>query len=746
MILATQILKQTLRKWQLLKTAEVFVLSIGITILTFLLSANLWLSFVLFLVSVVLLALWVKPWKYSLETVCKYLDRSIPELEDSASLLLAPSSELSLLGRIQQSIIAEKITSHKRDIKFKNQLGRNALIALFCLLLGVGIRYSGVLQSSWSISEIPLEEAIHFQALDSAEQKISPPVITNQKVTIKYPKYTKKAATTTSKMNLKILEGAKVTWNIGFDTIITKATMQFGSTELDMLFKNDTYWKSIVVDSSSIYNLKFYDLASNSYLSDLYALELVKDEVPVIEVKGLPQFSSFDFDEEHRVAFTTKINDDFGIAEAYIIATVSKGSGESVKFREEKLSFDTDIQPNAREMVLQKSLDLQQLKMELGDELYFYIETKDFKQPRPNISRTETYFAVIKDTVSGGFAVEGTLGADLMPDYFRSQRQLIIDTEKLIASRKKIAKSEFNTISNELGFDQKALRLKYGKFMGDETEGSFSSDTDQVTDTNTGTEDENTLAEYTHDHDGANEHNLVDHDHDHDHEEAHDKKGTQETEDPLEAYLHNHGDPESATLFTQSLRSKLKQAMTEMWDAELYLRLFEPEKSLPYQYKALKLIQEIKNSARIYVHRIGFDPPPIKEEKRLTGKIDEISNVIKKQDIALDEVNPYIKETIGRIEMILTDNQKAGSSDRELFEKAGNELAVLAIEMPVKYLKTLQDLKWLSQAKSPSREQWYAAQQGLLDAIPENEASPTIQRGFHREINSYVLEALDAND
>ena len=52
------------------------------------------------------------------------------------------------------------------------------------------------------------------------------------------------------------------------------------------------------------------------------------------------------------------------------------------------------------------------------------------------------------------------------------------------------------------------------------------------------------------------------------------------------------------------------------------------EKSLPHQYKALKIIQDIKNSARIYVHRIGFDPPPIKEESRLSGDIDEIKNFV----------------------------------------------------------------------------------------------------------------------
>ena len=35
----------------------------------------------------------------------------------------------------------------------------------------------------------------------------------------------------------------------------------------------------------------------------------------------------------------------------------------------------------------------------------------------------------IKDTTSTQFAVEGTMGVDLMPEYFRSQRQIIIDTE-----------------------------------------------------------------------------------------------------------------------------------------------------------------------------------------------------------------------------------------------------------------------------------------------------------------------------
>ena len=108
--------------------------------------------------------------------------------------------------------------------------------------------------------------------------------------------------------------------------------------------------------------------------------------------------------------------------------------------------------------------------MDVGDELYFYIEAYDEKEPKRSVARSETYFAVIKDTITDQFAVQGTLGVDQMPDYFRSQRQLIIDTEKLIKDKPTISTQEFKFRSNELGFDQKALRLKYGQFMGDESE------------------------------------------------------------------------------------------------------------------------------------------------------------------------------------------------------------------------------------------------------------------------------------
>jgi len=247
------------------------------------------------------------------------------------------------------------------------------------------------------------------------------------------------------------------------------------------------------------------------------------------------------------------------------------------------------------------------------------------------------------------------------------------------------------------------------------------------------------LEDYTHDHDGDNEHNLVDHEH----EEA---ETTEEKDDPLDAYLHNHDDPEESTLFTQSLKSKLRQAMAEMWDAELHLRLYTPENSLPFQYRALKLIQEIKNSARIYVHRIGFDPPPIKEDKRLTGEIDAVKTYQKTDVISQIDEFDSMRKSVARITEIHSKRSIISDNDRKLFAAAGSELAALAIEKPGSYLNTLQGLKLLSEQKQSSAWQLLEVQSGLMTALPDMDTSPKKEARFNDEINTLMLKELEIND
>ncbi len=58
----------------------------------------------------------------------------------------------------------------------------------------------------------------------------------------------------------------------------------------------------------------------------------------------------------------------------------------------------------------------------------------------------------------------------VLPAYFRSQRQIIIDAEKLIGDKRILSKDTFQKRSDAIGVDQHTLRLRYGQFLGEEDE------------------------------------------------------------------------------------------------------------------------------------------------------------------------------------------------------------------------------------------------------------------------------------
>ncbi len=58
-----------------------------------------------------------------------------------------------------------------------------------------------------------------------------------------------------------------------------------------------------------------------------------------------------------------------------------------------------------------------------------------------------------------------------------------------------------------------------------------------------------------------------------------------------------------------------------MWDAEKALRAITPKPALAPEYKALAAIKELQQAERIYLARTAFVPPPLKEDKRLSGDV-----------------------------------------------------------------------------------------------------------------------------
>ena len=473
--------------------------------------------------------------------------------------------------------------------------------------------------------------------------------------------------------------------------------MMLSDSDTLNLSKNQTLKRNF--KKSDNYRYGFRD-GAQQYISDYHSIEVIKDQVPTVEISGIDEYQKLDWAEDHKISFGIAINDDYGLADGRIIATVAKGQGESVKFREK--GFDLKgFSAGNKSYTGNHTFSTKSFDMEPGDELYFYIAAKDNCPYRDQMVKSATYFVAISDTATYEYVDDASMQVDLMPDFFRSQRQIIIDTEHLISIKNQISKDSFNSLSNELGFDQKLLRLKYGQFLGEENESGIAIENDIEL------EEDHDHDHADHDHDHDHDHDdkensimseardlLSSYMHDHDHEEEEGllmaTKGTvkEEATNPswVKELAHNHDNTEEATFHNISAKTKLRAAMSEMWDSELHLRLYDPATSLPYQYRSLELLQEIKNHARIYVHRIGFDPPVIKEEeKRLSGDLDEIENSSQSEERDIDD--PY--KTIEGIAENLAQEQ--GALQRQLVQLQ-QVIAPLAIERP-ELLPILSDLQ-----------------------------------------------------
>ncbi|TLP71887.1 tryptophan-rich sensory protein [Maribacter sp. ACAM166] len=727
------------RRWQLMAYLEAALIALGFGVLVYFLLNSLLSGLLAFVVGLLVVALIKQPWKLNLNRTSLYIDAHVKEASFSTGLLLLPENTLSNLAKLQRCRVSNELKKRLGTITPPNKIRQAALVMFALIAVGFAVHKLELFSKVDSIlGNTSTPEEIQFVATDTVTRQTIIPKIIEQAITVYYPTYTRQGTKTSIDPNVKAVTNSRIQWVLQFDHLVSQVSMERMGETIPLTKVENTYQIEVSLIESGFYNFTFTNEDGTVFTSDLFALEAIPDNHPEVEIFGLPQYSYFDASDAKKVELQSTISDDFGISDAYIIATVSKGSGESVKFREEKLKFHEQITKGQKKIKVTRSLDLNILKMEVGDELYFYIEAFDEKEPKHNVTRSETYFAVIKDTVTELFVVEGTLGVDQMPDYFRSQRQLIIDTEKLIKDKPTIPTKEFKFRSNELGFDQKALRLKYGQFMGDESE--MEEVPSEIITEASGEEEnhedgeEDLLKGYSHDHDGDNEHNLVP------------AQKSEEAEDPLHDYLHNHDNPEESTLFEESLKTKLRKALSIMWDAELYLRLYEPEKSLPFQYDALKLIQEIKNSARIYVHRIGFDPPPIKEESRLTGSIKDVGNFRKNKSMEVVQPFKAMEDAVARLETLISGNSIFKEKDKVLFTAAGIELARLAIENPGEYLQLLQGLKGIENNTQRTISNYKFVQKGVLSALPQTKQLPGSKMGYADEINSLFLKQLETYD
>lgn len=744
-------LQQTKRKYISLRLIEIFFGAAALFFLTWIVALLTKVGYptsllIPILVSVVYFGIrsfQLNVFRIRENSLVHYINDRYPQMEESTDLILADDQQLTSLQLLQKQRSMQHFEILYPKIKFPHHLGR-ALI-LFTVSVAIYFAVVFVYMPNKNGSSL-IDSGPDFTVV----QAKLPASIEKGTITIIPPKYTRIGELKTTNFNLKIREGTNIQWDIAFTEGVTEPQLIFSGKDSISLQNSGehSFQGKRTFQSNAFYQVQWQNVDGSKKYSDYYQVEVMKDQPPAIHVENLEQFIEFKANDNLKVNLKSSLTDDYGLNDAYIIATVSKGSGESVKFREEKIRFDKPVKITGTNVSSSLLIDLLRLGLEPGDELYFYVEARDNKQPLSNKSRTETFFISLQDTATVTTSVDPGLGVDLMPEYFRSQRQIIIDSEKLLKEKRKITKESFNSRSNELGYDQKVLRLRYGEFLGEEFESGIGPQAEIPGAEDPDEEEEDVTKKYGHVHDKENEHNLIEEKKSpgrdtHGHDQQPDPNS-----DPAKEYMHMHDTEEEATFFTQSIRAKLKAAITIMWDAELHLRLYDPEKSLPFQYKALKLLKEISQDSRIYVHRTGFDPPPLKEEKRLTGDLTEIKNSTEQNNLTSSITYPNIRKASSLIELLLPKDEINLSTEiKSMLSKAGQELSVAAINQPGRYLKTLSLLKALNENELDPHERRNALikiRSAFWNVIPPENTSPQASSRTTHTLDKLFIDNLKA--
>ncbi|WP_090698442.1 hypothetical protein [Daejeonella rubra] len=612
---------------------------VGITFWNIISPASYWLILPLsLLISVVIVQIF-RIWKINEDDVSRLLDQTYPQLEESSSLVLRKSETLNILERLQAQKIENEINNIKTPALIYKRLKISALFLIISVLVSVLIAKTDIntLKS--------IDSGIENEGTPSIPDKILPE-ISSVRLKVIPPAYTNKNTRVQQQFSATVEDGALLEWVIETSQPVNKLQFIFNDKErmkLHSLNKTGTKWTL----SKAINKPGFYQVDLDGKLSDLYKLETIKDEPALIRITSPKQYSTIDFGEPQKTNLQVQINDDYGINDTYISATISSGQGESVKFKEKVIRFSESIN-GKQEYKLQKMIDLPALGMVPGDELYFYINATDSRKQQ---SRSDVYIVTIQDTAKL-MSMDGMLGGiNLVPEYFRSQRQIIIDTEKILKEKNSISEEEFKNRSNNLGIDQKLLRLRYGKFLGEETDEEIGEEHDE-------------------------------------HAAGEESAAFGDAQKIMDAYAHKHDIAEDATFFEPELKAQLKATLTEMWKSELRLRTYKPEEALPFEYKALRLLKDLQQKSRAYVSKTALKTPAIKAEKRLTAELDKIIQPSAERTLSKnDEENPLKKST--SIIAKLKEGEKLNQSDLIILQEANRKLAAKASAEPASYLKAL---------------------------------------------------------
>ena len=502
----------------------------------------------------------------------RWLDGALPAMEDSSALLVQATSPLA---KLQQARLLARLSTALTPAAVKRIAARRVRFDPLWPALSI---VAAVLLWGWHIAP--------RAAIAPTPAKAQPAAVNGDIVVrVTPPKYTGVAAFDSAPRDLQAPQHSAVEWCLkapqGADE-----PLELSDGQVLKLGLACARWKA----TESVFW---------RWRGKRYKLLVLPDQAPQVVISSPREMLQVLDAGASSATTTVSVRDDYAVRRAVMHMTLARGSGENIRFSDREVPLPGS--PDARARNWSRQWSLAELGMEPGDDLYFFVRATDNAEPA-HTTTSPTYTLRLPGPVAQDD--DSTAVPVLVkPENLRSQRQIIIDTEQLLAdikANRRLAPATVRSRAESIAGDQGMLRRRYGQFMGEES----------------------TLF-------GADEH---------------DEPGAKQ--DVVSRYGHAHDQAENATLFDEATKKILRRALAAMWDAEKALRAITPTAALGPEYKALAAIKELQQADRIYLHKTAFAPPPLKEELRMTGDVVGAKSYQRAQGGPGEAVPPPLRELL----------------------------------------------------------------------------------------------------
>ncbi|MCU6452465.1 DUF4175 domain-containing protein [Sphingomonas sp. A2-49] len=519
------------------------------------------------------------------------LDAARGDLEDSSDLLFADPATLGPLQALQRRRIVDRaeagpipVLSPPRDRRLLAAVAGVAVLAGAAILLWP--RAQGVALA-------PAQEGL------AAAPGV--PRLTAQALEIMPPAYTGLPPRVSRVLDARVPQGSRLRWTLRFDPAPRRAMLAtVGRAGIALGREGEDWHAGYAATQPLLYRVTAAG-AERAGVPPLHRIDLAPDRPPQVRLVAPVAPLTLLTPGQRSAAVAFVATDDYGVrATATLRVIVAQGEGENVRFSERLLTLSGSGPPRARHFAAR--LDFASLGFTEPGDVVAQLIVADMREPAAQSVRGPS--AILRRPPAAA-AQGGGLEAmtrRVMPAYFRSQRQIVIDAEALLAERPRPAADRFLSRSDAIGADQRLLRMRYGQFMGEEAGGGATSAM-PTNDEEEGTTPAAPTAPTTdaHDHPPAPPPTFG------------------AAEDVTAEYGHTHDESEAATLLDPSTRATLRQALDAMFQSERELRQGDPARALPFAYKALRFIKQVQQATRIFLARTGSDLPAVDMQRRLTG-------------------------------------------------------------------------------------------------------------------------------